>query len=216
MAHERDGRPCQDAIRQHGDASERPILCIADGHGSERCFRSEVGSRFAVEAAERRCRRFIRFYRDKPTPQVSKALREELPPNIVRLWRRRVERDLARHPLDSEPKPETESENLTRPAAAAAGPYLAYGTTLLFFAACPRFLILGQIGDGDALILDAAGDTPARPLPQPAKVGVETESLCQSQASSLFRVMLLPLEPTDARPVAVLLATDGVSRLVPQ
>src|SRR5690242_8472149 len=49
-SHERSGLPNQDAIGWSED-STTTVLAVADGHGSAKCFRSDVGSRLAVDAA---------------------------------------------------------------------------------------------------------------------------------------------------------------------
>lgn len=52
-SHLRAGIPNQDAILQlRESARSLPlILSVSDGHGSDKCFRSDRGSRFAVKKA---------------------------------------------------------------------------------------------------------------------------------------------------------------------
>src|ERR671921_88831 len=52
-SHLRAGTPNQDAILQlRESARSLPlILSLSDGHGSDKCFRSDRGSRFAVKKA---------------------------------------------------------------------------------------------------------------------------------------------------------------------
>ncbi|MDQ3699739.1 MAG: protein phosphatase 2C domain-containing protein, partial [Chloroflexota bacterium] len=52
-SHRRHGLPNQDALRWWPESGLGPplVLAVADGHGSAKCFRSDVGSRLAVAAA---------------------------------------------------------------------------------------------------------------------------------------------------------------------
>jgi len=88
-----------------------------------------------------------------------------------------------------------------------AEPALAYAATLLVAIATPDRLLLAQLGDGDLLVVDAAGDVTC-PLPaDPSSVAGTTSTLMQPDAASVSRARLLDMasEPVDL----VLLATDG-------
>ena len=60
-SHSRQGLPNQDAIRFFilPDGSPPAILAVADGHGSAKSFRSDVGAALAVSTAEEVCRDFL-------------------------------------------------------------------------------------------------------------------------------------------------------------
>jgi serine/threonine protein phosphatase PrpC len=128
-----------------------------------------------------------------------------LPSRLHRLWRQKVDADLERSPLGS---------------VRLAGPedrFLPYGATLVAVAIAPRFLILIQIGDGDALVGFSDGRL-ERPLPDDTKlVGEETHSLCDPDAarSNRFRLQVLPQLDATAGPEFVMLSTDGLSKSCP-
>jgi len=54
-SHLRAGVPNQDAILQVRESGWGPplVVSVSDGHGSDKCFRSDRGSRFAVKVAAR-------------------------------------------------------------------------------------------------------------------------------------------------------------------
>src|SRR5262249_16620727 len=58
--HIAQGKSCQDAFAWRPDGSALPAcLAVADGHGSADSFRSERGSRFAVEIATEALERYL-------------------------------------------------------------------------------------------------------------------------------------------------------------
>ena len=59
--------------------------------------------------------------------------------------------------------------------------------------ATPEFLLLGQLGDGDLILVDGSG-TVSRPLPiDPRCFGEETSSLCLPDAPTSLRVLATPV-----------------------
>ena len=63
--HERNGKPLQDSKRIVEISDRIAILAVADGHGSDKCARSDRGSAIAVNAPpEELCHRiFLSFIR---------------------------------------------------------------------------------------------------------------------------------------------------------
>jgi hypothetical protein len=209
-AHERTGLPNQDAIAWSRPAAEGfpVILAVSDGHGSPKCFRSEVGSRLAVEAALAVLAEL--FGGDaKGSPSAAKRIAESsLGRTISRRWGESVDRDLADRPF----RPE-EIESLAQQhgdsawAAVATNPRLAYGATLLAALIEPTVALFFQLGDGDILTVSQDG-TVTRPLGvDPRLFANETTSLCGPEAWQDVRVALSVLD--DAGPALVVLSTDG-------
>jgi hypothetical protein len=84
-----------------------------------------------------------------------------------------------------------------------------YGSTLLFALASPDYLLVGQLGDGDVLLVDAAHQV-ARPIaPDPSNFADETTSLCLNEAWTAMRVRATPAPDAEA---LLLLSTDGYSK----
>lgn len=187
--HLRDGRPCQDDIRvvQEGDVT---VVAVADGHGS--CVHADVGARLAVEVAVAALRSFVADLGPEHRADVRAVhafAQHPLRVQIVREWAQRVR--------------ETGGE----------GVHLTdYGSTLIFVAASPEFVLVGQLGDGDILVVDAAGAV-SRPIPaDPSSFGEETLSLCLPEAWSSLRVLAMPRPDGET---LVLVSTDGYGKSYP-
>ena len=91
-------------------------------------------------------------------------------------------------------------------------PLLDYGSTLLVALATPDFLLVGQLGDGDVLLVAEDGIIEV-PLPaDPAAFADETPSLCLPEAWHSLRVRILPAPSQEA---LLLLSTDGYSKSYP-
>jgi hypothetical protein len=87
-----------------------------------------------------------------------------------------------------------------------ANPVLAYGSTLLVALFSAERVHMAQIGDGDVVVVSAAGEVSA-PMPGDSRlVAGETTSLCTPSARADFRFCSVPVV---ANPAVVLLATDG-------
>lgn len=189
--HAREGRINQDAIgwTPREGSGPRIVAAISDGHGAAPHFRSDRGARFAVDRA-------VAIL----TRQVDEAdLRPEiLPDTIVAAWRGAVAADMRADPLDRDG---------ARPGAALA----PYGATLIAAAATGDELTLIQIGDGDMLLVYPGGGV-VRPLAADlGLVGEQTYSLCMDEAAARVRMASLWRDGGNW-PMAILLATDGVSK----
>lgn len=183
-AHVRGVLPNQDAVLAESIAGGA-ILAVSDGHGSDKCFRSHIGSRLAVELAVSVLREFALEHADE-----SAAAR--LPGEIVRRWRAAVNEECAANPLSDDYRHE---------------PMVAYGATLVCVLLATDYLLCLQLGDGE--ILTASRDSPEVMQPiaaDAALIANETTSLCQPDAEQKFRIRFQPL---DEPPALILLATDG-------
>ena len=185
-SHVRSGKPCQDDIgllSRDGEA----IVALADGHGSSR--HADIGARLAVSVTLRALSRFAEelgmstVWRATAQAYAQHPLRVQL----VREWTDRVRAHAGRTDVD----------------------LVDYGSTMLFALATDEYLLLGQLGDGDILLVDPTGSV-SQPFPTaPGSIGDETESLSQRDAWLGMKVQVL------ARPAPgslLLLATDGYSK----
>ncbi|TWT10201.1 protein phosphatase 2C domain-containing protein [Reyranella sp. CPCC 100927] len=196
-SHVRRGQPNQDAIGwvppAATQATEGFVAAISDGHGGAAYYRSEVGSRLAVEVAKATLGRYL----EAPDPSDDAAA---IVAEVLVSWRQAVAEDLARHPVDSE-WVESEQEKL-----------LPYGATLAAVAVRPDRLIVLQIGDGDILFGYPDGRVD-RPLPNDeGLVGEQTYSLCLDNAAQRFRAHVRRRLDGQPWPDFVMLSTDGVSK----
>jgi hypothetical protein len=185
--HVRDGRPCQDDIAV-ARAGGSWAIAVADGHGSS--VHAEIGARIAVEVASEHLLAFAASmgpeHRVDPRA-VHGFAQDPFRRLLVREWTRRV-----------------------REHAGADDVALKdYGSTLLFALATPEFLLLGQLGDGDILVVDATGAV-TRPLPtDPRCFGEDTPSLCLPDAPTSLRVVTMPVP---AGETLLLVSTDGYGK----
>jgi hypothetical protein len=198
--HVRAGSPNQDAVgtRQFDLAAggRLPVFAVADGHGHARHFRSDRGSRLAVAAATSVAQGWAAGLPGSGIPTAEAA--GQLVRDIVGRWRELVAADLAADPI-------------TRAGAAAMlpddPPEIAYGATLLLGVLTAQVAVLGQIGDGEMVLVLPDGRA-LEPVPGDSRLdGTKTTSICQPDAISAFRVALVNLARTPV--FAVLAATDG-------
>jgi hypothetical protein len=201
-AHEATGRPNQDAQgwRILDPGRQLVIGAVADGHGHSRHFRSERGSRLAVEQG---CEAGAAFATTLggliDADEVAAAARAALVPRVVETWSRAVAEDYGRAPFSAE-------EEATRVMYDDEA-VIAYGSTLLLLVLGPRWAVVAQIGDGDVVLLHADGGVEA-PVPEdPSLDGHYTTSLCQSGAADSFRVAVIDRSETPI--LGLLAATDG-------
>jgi hypothetical protein len=189
--------PNQDAVRVvAADSGTTAIACIADGHGSARSFRSEIGARVAVDVAFDALTEFQERHCASSLPDVTAAA-EALPGLIGREWASRILAEVERDPL-----PATEGR-----APEPGDALLVYGSTLVGALVTPAWRLLLQLGDGD-IVQCRHGSPPFRPL-GPGGIGIETSSLATLDGPATdFVVRTLPAA-ADANPELLLLATDG-------
>lgn len=210
-AHVRSGLPNQDAINWSPAAGMGLplILSVADGHGSTRYFRSDVGARLAVETAVAVVQAFVDGHRHVNNPSLLKHTAEEwLPKMLVRGWREAVAAHISEHPLAPH-ELDSFANNYGAAARQTAATDLlrAYGATLLAAAITATFVLYLQLGDGHILTVSDAGEV-AMPLPPDERLFAnETTSLCTEDAWRDFRVGFYPISNTP--PALILLSTDG-------
>ncbi|MEJ7616945.1 MAG: PP2C family serine/threonine-protein phosphatase [Pyrinomonadaceae bacterium] len=215
-SHIRAGIPNQDALLQlRASSIALPIiLSVSDGHGSNKCFRSDRGSRFAVHLVGALLSETLNEIYSGAHENVQDLAKFEeqaknyLTVELVKRWRSVVEADLAREPLqETEFARLIEKDGARARALVEANPYLAYGATLLAVALTSSFALYMQLGDGEILNVAAAGDV-TQPLPEDARLlANETTSLCLPKAAEDFRFSVQAL--TNPPPAIILLTTDG-------
>ncbi len=187
--HLRSGKPCQDEAGLWVVA-DTVALAIADGHGSSK--HADIGARLAVHVALNALVRFAEDLGERASNliEVQKYAEHPLRVQIVREWKERVHTKSG----DSET------------------PLVDYGSTLLVALATPDFLLVGQLGDGDILLVNEDGTVDV-PLPaDPEAFADETPSLCLPEAEHSFRLRVLP---TPQQETLLLLLTDGYSKSYP-
>lgn len=183
------------------------LLALADGHGSAKSPRSDVGARLAVETAIA-CARELLGPVKRDLSAIKHAWENELPRELERRWKQAVEEHLASQPLlvaDVAPPEQQPGTALRRLVEEA--PLVAYGATVLLIALDEAFYACLQLGDGDIVAVDDEGRV-SRPMEADARLlANETTSLCGPQAWQDVRTHFQAIA---GRPPALLLAaTDG-------
>ncbi len=200
--HVRAQMPNQDGVLtsrlERADRPSLPVFAVADGHGHIRHFRSDRGSRFAVNAA---CSVAGQWAAGLPAAEApSAAAASQLVSDIVARWRELVAEDLANNPI-------TDYERVA--IVANDPPEIPYGSTLLIGVLTPQVAVLGQVGDGEIVLILPDGRE-LTPVPTDSRLdGTSTTSLCQPDAVSSFRVALVNLGKTPV--FGVFASTDGYS-----
>lgn len=193
--HLRTGRPNQDAVRWLPLAGEgqRVVMAVSDGHGSPASPRSGLGAALAVEIATD-----VLWQLAHP---VSPSVLAAAVTTMVTRWTSQVLGHLARYPLTAAELGWPSSDDPDSPER----PAVVYGSTLLFAAVSVHELVLGQLGDGDVVVVDDTGQA-ARPLPADERLMAHmTTSLSDDDAIGNVRTAIVDA----GRSRLVLLATDG-------
>lgn len=196
-SHIRRNKPNQDA-RGGWRCGQWTIIAVSDGHGGEPYFRSDRGSRFAVEAVREAFTALSAggaasaADRDRLSAEIT-----ALPERIVAGWRAAVTADIS---ADSDPR------------LMVADPHVAYGATCIAAAFGPGVSIFAQLGDGD-LLAAAAGEDLTKPLPDDEGLeGEQTYSLCHLDAPAHFRTKLFVAPHPLAGPEFAMASSDGLSK----
>jgi hypothetical protein len=221
-AHLKSGTPNQDSLKWViSNLSDSIILSIADGHGGSMHFRSNIGSKLAVNVATSVLDNFF----SRPSIEISNvslykdAVRFSLPRLIVNNWIKKVDDHVNKYPFsEKEIHFLSKSKGPKISEKVLANPKIAYGSTLLVSILTGEFVVFMQIGDGDILVTNAHGNTflpldrIGCPLSNYNKSRLslsDTESLCMDDSWLEFRTGIF--SHCDLQPQLILLTTDGYS-----
>jgi serine/threonine protein phosphatase PrpC len=218
-SHVRQGSPNQDAIGWWPETGQGLplILAIADGHGSAKSFRSQLGAAHAVQVAVAELTDFLQLddpqrlaARSRDLKQLEQSLQQDFAEQLVRIWQAQIQEHLQAHPFtEAELQKLKTKDGDVACQMVAQNPFLAYGATLLATVVTPQFMLYLQLGDGDILCVDRKGQS-YRPLPvDPDLIANETTSLCLPHAWDWLRCKLSPIPAPDLVPNLILLSTDG-------
>lgn len=210
--HLRANKPNQDALHAWSVETGNGlplILAVSDGHGSAKCFRSDVGARRAVHAAVKELGQFQASQRGVSNlSAIKRAAEERLPQLITRRWQKAVRAHYKKNPFSTD-----EFDALEKQAGVSARRdvdahlCLAYGATLLSVLVTQSFILYLQLGDGDILTVSETGEV-TRPMPKDERLlGNETTSLAAPQAWRDFQCRFQAV--AGSPPALILLSTDG-------
>ena len=200
---------CQTAAGQ-----DYQIFAVADGHGATECFRSEIGSRLAVDVAIKNLELFAQtikkydLYSYLSRPKERDELIRSLISDIVAQWNQYVYADIKAYPI----KEEEYERSQTLSSIYQKGMYLTniYGSTMIAGLVTPEYIVLFQQGDGTLVVLEEDG-TIDDPMPEDDLcIRNLTTSLCDKDAAKRMRYIYMDRKEKD--PIAMIAATDGVER----
>ncbi len=210
-SHLRAGVPNQDAILQVRESGRGlPLLVsISDGHGSNKCFRSDRGSRFAVKRGTQLLGEFLDELRSPfDLAELENRANEILPGEFVKRWRETAEAHLKAQPFTDEELETLEKKEGPRARKLVEeNPLLAYGATSLSVAVTNSFVLYLQLGDGEILNVSESGQVSTALVEDKRLFANETTSLCTPDAEKNFRIRLQQI--TEEPPALILLSTDG-------
>ena len=185
-SHKEKNLPCQDAAFVFTGKDEG-LAIVADGHGSEKHFRSGSGSQAATETAKDAIAVFIKL-QNKEKKNICASMDDQLRQlerYIIVNWRQRVLASFDQNPL-SEAESALCAEHGIDPGDENDRVRL-YGTTLIAAFTCKKYWFALQIGDGKCVCLGGEGFPFFPPaLEDESLAGGKTTSLCDSDASGNF------------------------------
>lgn len=214
--------PCEDYSLSYSDENGRyHIAIVADGHGSEECFRSSVGSKAVCEVSLAYLKEFAdsivgseiteeRFYRDVFTnSRYSQMTVRRLTDSIIAGWHDSV---CGYHELNPVTEDEwtklNEKYDPDKVQRITENVEHIYGTTLMAALALPGCLLLIHQGDGriDVFYRDGRVD---QPVPWDVRCeDTATTSMCDTDVTTSIRHKIINLRETPV--VACYLGCDGV------
>lgn len=201
-SHEVSGLPCQDSSAYK--VGERyAVAVVADGHGSKKHFRSNVGSNAAVEAV---LETIERFYEDseefeKNFPVNYKSIIKNIEKQVISIWNSKIMEHLEKNPVTKEEKSKFSTEEFEKIL-----PESYYGTTLITAVVGNGFTFGFQIGDGSLVAVFEDGETSMLMDYEEANPANITASMCNANAASMFDDFYV----NDKTPFALFVSTDGL------
>ncbi|WP_255349545.1 protein phosphatase 2C domain-containing protein [Thioalkalivibrio sp. ALE28] len=208
--HLEKGQPCQDAcmVAQHYYRGvPYTVMVVADGHGSAKYSRSDVGAHFAVEAAGDAATELViglasmrEEHPDDWHKQMQHEVSHRLGRVLVQRWRTRIDEHAAAYPeLGVEPGSDACLDR--------------YGSTVaMVIIYDDQWLITANLGDSSIYLARREGngyDIQELAAQNRESFGLGTDSLVSPRANYLWRSEIL--STTDEPPAMILLTTDGLT-----
>lgn len=227
-SHIKKGTVCQDYSASI-EADSYKLAVISDGHGGADYFRSDSGSRFAVQAFCRCVADAFAVCADTSQEELTddsflknkaknfadalgacitdKQIEEQMRwfmRSVVTNWNILVEEDIAADPFEEEEMTEV-SEKAKARYKKGEKVHSAYGATLIGAVITDDFWFGVHIGDGKCVAFGMDG-TDCEPIPWDEQCFLNvTTSICDSNAGSEFRYFF-----SRELPAAVFVGSDGI------
>ena len=175
------------------------IAVVADGHGSAKHFRSDVGSRIAVKITTGLLKNYMsRTDFREQFLQHPDFILQQMEKQILMKWREAVEEYHLENPLTEEEDQKMESFGKKLRTA------VIYGSTVLAAVIADGFSYGMVLGDGGFVVLDGSGRL-FIPIEDKNSHANYTSSLCNTDAIHYFEHWY-----TEENPSALFVSTDGL------
>ena len=182
-SHKADNKPCQDASFSAVYDDGLAIAIVCDGHGGERYFRSDVGSRMATEVISESVKTFVEkvdktmfigqpFIAEeaitseevikKQTP-IDKAFRQ-LFSSIIYQWNQKIAEHAANTAVSEWEQEHVPQKYLEELYTSETFEKL-YGCTLMVYVQTPDYWFAFHLGDGKCVSFHQEGDLWQMPIP---------------------------------------------------
>lgn len=209
-SHLENGKPLQDyslAIKNENLS----IAIVADGHGADKHFRSEIGSMLATKVTKEKLLEFYHQYQNYETlkPYLNVKL-ERLKLSIIANWQTEITNYTTLHPFTEE---ELKKASNTFNKQINYNISIPYGTTLLATLICNDYYLNIMIGDG--AIIKINNDYQAEIVNFEDKIIYDdaphslTDSLCSKNAYQKMFIKTSKINQNEI--LAFGLCTDGLS-----
>ena len=198
-SHIKKGIVCQDSSGTCVE-DEFAVAVVADGHGSEKHFRSDVGSQIAVKMTTELLKKYMerKDFRDQFIRHPEFIL-SQIEKQLLMKWREAVEEFHRENPLTEE-----EQEKADRLFDGRIKVPIIYGSTLLTAVMAEEYSFGLVLGDGGFVVLSGDGRL-GIPIEDPNSHANYTSSLCNTNAIHFFEHWY------SAEPVkAMFVSTDGL------
>lgn len=210
--HERTGKPLQDSKLINEISDKVTILAVADGHGSEKCTRSERGSLIAVNAFYSVIKNYLLSYGQSNEYNDENGLSDlvtflnregdtRFAQDVCEEWQARVKQSFYK---DKDEKYLKADGTIDWKSV-----YTLYGTTLLGMLITDTFVFSFQIGDGDISLVTA--NEVCSMVDTDKLLGTETHSLSRPDAWRKAVSSIRRKNVEDETPYLYMLSTDGFS-----
>lgn len=197
-SHEVNSLPCQDSSLSYC-CKDYSIAVVADGHGSEKHFRSDTGSKIATEVSINAINQFMKDRKnfDRAMEEDTQRVFRRIESNILLNWNKNILKHYNENPL-------TETEQAIVDKNDGLKIESIYGTTLILAVLTKDYWYGMQIGDGSMVSIYEDG-TVKKEIPEDDRLIVNfTTSLCDNNAISNFRNYYSQVIPS-----AIIVSTDG-------
>ena len=210
VSHIASGKPVQDySLAIAGDGFSIAVVC--DGHGADKHFRSEIGSKFAAEVSRDMLIQFVALNNDWNTfnKETNKKL-DRLKLAIIAGWHEQIEKYTAENPFTADELKKASASFAARKHYDVSQPY---GTTILAALVAKDYYLVMMIGDGAIARINS--DFSSNIVEFPGKKVYDdqphsaTDSLCSQ--NSYETIFFAHGQLTEGDAVAFALCSDGMS-----